>query len=110
MDPIQAQVDAFNARDLDAFLAVYADDAVLEGPDGAVMMRGHEQMRAFYCPLFAQSPDLHAEIPSRIRVGTFVIDEEWTTGFVMAGFPTEVHAAVVYRLDGERIAYARLLM
>lgn len=110
MDPVQAQVDAFNARDVDAFLAAYAPDAVIEGPDGAVMMGGHEPMRAFYGQLFDLSPDLHVEIPTRIRVGAFVIDEEQTTGFVLEGFPTEIHAAVLYRLDGERIAYARLLM
>jgi len=110
MDPVQTQVDAFNARDVDAFLACYAPDVVIEGADGTVMMRGHDQLRAMYSQLFAQSPDLHVEIPSRIRVGAYVIDEEQATGFVFEGFPPELHVAVVYRLDGERIAQVRLLM
>jgi hypothetical protein len=110
MDPVQAQVDAFNARDVDAFLACYAPDVVIEGADGTVMMRGHEQMRASYSQLFAQSPDLHVEIAQRIGVGAFVINEELATGFVFAGFPTELHVAAMYRLDGEQIAQVRLLM
>jgi hypothetical protein len=110
MDPMQAQLDAFNNRDLEAFLACYAPDVVIEGPDGSVMMRGQEQMRAMYGQLFAQSPSLHCEITRRIRVGSYAIDEEHTTGFVFAGFPEELHAAVVCRLEEERIAHMRLLM
>lgn len=110
MDPMQAQLDAFNNRDLDAFLACYAPDVVIEGPDGAVLMRGHEQMRAMYGQLFAQSPALHCAVSGRIRVGHYAIDEEHTTGFVFEGYPTEMHAAVICRLDGERIAHVHLLM
>jgi hypothetical protein len=108
--PVQAQLDAFNNRDLDAFLVCYAPDVVIEGPDGAPMMHGHDEMRAMYGQLFAQSPALHCEVPSRIRVGQYAIDEEHTTGFVFAGFPEELHAAVVCRLENDRIAWMRLLM
>ena len=110
MDPMQAQLDAFNNRDLEAFLTCYAPDVVIEGPDGAPMMRGHDEMRAFYGRLFAQSAALHCEIPSRIRVGSFAIDEERTTGVVLEGFPSEIHAAVVCRLENGRIAWMRILM
>jgi len=110
MDTMQAQLDAFNTRDLEAFIACYAPDVIIEGADGAVMMRGHEELRAMYGQLFAQSPELHCEVTSRIRVGAYAIDEEHTTGFVFAGFPTELHVAVVCRLDGGRIAHLRLLM
>jgi hypothetical protein len=74
------------------------------------MARGHEAMRAMYAPLFAQSPDLHVEIPQRIRVGAYVIDEEALTGFILTGFPSEVHAAAVYRVEGTAIVHVRLLM
>jgi hypothetical protein len=65
-DPEQvfrAQVAAFNARDLDAFLATYAPDTELHGllPDRVV--RGHDEMREIYRERFAQSP-LHCEIPA----------------------------------------------
>jgi hypothetical protein len=67
-------------------------------------------MRAVYGQLFAQSPKLHCEIRQRICVGPYVVDEEEITGFHFAGFPTEVHAAAVYRVERGRIVHVRGLM
>jgi hypothetical protein len=39
-DPVQQQIDAYNDRDLEGFLAVYAEDAVLEDGRGNVMAPG----------------------------------------------------------------------
>ena len=107
---VAAQVDAYNARDLDRFLECYSPDAVIEDGSGQVLMRGREAMRGVYRQLFAQSPQLHCEIRQRICVGSYVIDEEAITGFHLAGFPTELHAACVYRVEGDHIEYARGLM
>ena len=52
--------------------------------------RGHDGIRALYGALFAQSPDLHAEIVNRIRVGEYVIDEERTRGINFDGFPAGI--------------------
>ena len=110
MDAVRRQLEAFNNRDLQGFLAAYAPDATIEDGAGNVLMRGHDGMRALYGPLFAQSPDLRAEVTNRIAVGEYVIDEERTTGFVFPGYPTELHAAIVYRLADDRIAQVRMLM
>jgi len=107
---VAAQVDAYNARDLDRFLECYSPDAVIEDGSGQVLLRGREAMRPVYGQLFAQSPELHCEIRQRIRVGPYVVDEEAITGFHLAGFPTEVHAAAVYRVEGDRIVHVRGLM
>ena len=56
-----------------------------------------------YGELFEQSPELHAEIRNRIEVGPVVIDEEYVTGFVLAGMPSEIHVAAVYRLGDDLI-------
>ena len=109
-DVVEAQLDAYNARDLERFLDCYAPDAAIEDGTGQVMMRGREAMRIFYGQVFAQSPDLHCEIRQRIRVGQYVVDEEAITGLHFAGFPTEVHGVAVYRVEGDRIAHVRLLM
>jgi uncharacterized protein (TIGR02246 family) len=106
-DVVAAQVDAYNARDLERFLECYAPDAVLEDADGHVFLRGREAMRPVYRQLFEQSPELHCKIQQRICVGCYVIDEEAITGFHLAGFPTELHAACVYRVEGGYIIYAR---
>lgn len=107
---VTAQVDAYNARDLDRFLECYSPDAVIEDGSGRVLMRGRETMRGAYRQLFAQSPDLHCQIRQRICVGPYVVDEEVITGFHLAGFPTEVHAAAVYRVEGDSIVHVRGLM
>ena len=57
-DPVERQVDAYNRRDIDAFLACYAPDAVIEDATGTVVMRGHDAMRAAYNDLFRASPNL----------------------------------------------------
>jgi hypothetical protein len=104
------QVTAYNDRDLERFLSFYAADAVIEDGEGNVMMRGHDQMRDIYGQMFAGSPDLHVDVPTRIDVGTWVIDEEQVRGLNAPGLPSEVHAAVVYQVIDGKIARARLLL
>lgn len=98
---IDRQIDAYNRRDPDAFVACYAPDATVVQPDGSTLASGHQQIRERDGELFAASPNLRAEIANRIVVGAVVIDEERVTGFVLPGMPSEIHAAVVYRVvDG----------
>ena len=52
-----------------AFTAFYRSDATLVGPDGNVIMEGREAINAMYAQLFAQSPDLHVDVTSRMTVG-----------------------------------------
>jgi hypothetical protein len=42
MDPVQAQVDAYNARDIDAFLAAYAENVVISDSGGRPILAGPE--------------------------------------------------------------------
>jgi hypothetical protein len=72
-------------------------------------MDGAAALRATYGALFANSPALRAEVPTRIRVGEFVIDEERVTGLNLPDLPPEMHAAVVYRVRDGRVAHVRVL-
>jgi hypothetical protein len=110
MDPIEAQFAAANERDLDRFAAAYVDDIVIEDGTGQVLVRGQAELRTLYGRLFAQSPQLHGEVVSRIRVGEYAVDEERITGANLEGWPTEIHSAVVYRLSGGKIVYARIMI
>jgi steroid delta-isomerase len=47
-DALQAYVDALNARDTEAVVALYADDATLEDPVGAEPLRGRAAIAEFY--------------------------------------------------------------
>jgi uncharacterized protein (TIGR02246 family) len=106
---VQAQVDAFNDRDLDRFLGFYASDVLIVDGMGNQMMKGHEGMRPFYGKLFEQSPKLYVKIPARILLEHHIIDEEQITGVNLDGFPTELHSAVVYRITGGKIVHVQLL-
>jgi hypothetical protein len=106
-DPVEAQLLAYNARDVDAFMACYTDDCVVEDPDGTRMMAGHAQMRERYTALFSGSPNLHCTLVSRIRVGPHVMDEERITGRLATPPGETRHAVAVYKLQGDKICHVR---
>ena len=77
----QAQLDAYNARDVDAFLAPYHDQVELfRLPGDERFARGHAEMRAIYSELFASAPELCCRLITRIAHERFVIDHEDVTG------------------------------
>ena len=105
MDAVEKQVEAFNARDLDALVACYTREAVIEDADGGVQM-GRDEIRKSYGELFESRPNLRAEILSRIRVGSYVVDEEEVSGLTDGDF----HAIAIYTLDhGGFIGRVRVL-
>lgn len=103
-DVIDAQLAAFRDRDLDRYMATYADDAVIRDFRGAVIMASPAVMREMYGQLFAASPDLNVDIPSRIEVRDYVVDEEHLSGFNMPGYPAEFSAIVTYWVKDGKIS------
>ncbi len=95
VDAVEKQVVAFNARDVDAFVACYTREAVIEDADGGVQMSGSDEIRKGYGELFESRPNLRVEIVSRIRVGSYVVDEEEVSGLTDGDF----HAIAIYTLD-----------
>lgn len=73
---IQRQLDAYNNQNIDAFMACYADDAVLAGLNGDVTHRGAEAIRKRHEEMFYEFPKNHAKLANRIDLGTTVIDHE----------------------------------
>lgn len=61
---VQRQLDAYNARDLDAWLTTYAPAAQQLDLTGRLLATGHEQIRARMQVRFAE-PDLHAQLLQR---------------------------------------------
>ncbi|MDQ4123894.1 MAG: amidohydrolase family protein [Acidobacteriota bacterium] len=80
-DIVQQQVNAYNARDLEAFVATYSPNIKLYTHPDTLRGSGHEEMRKQYGDLFKRIPKLHCEIVNRIVMGNFVIDQERVTGF-----------------------------
>jgi hypothetical protein len=106
-DPVERQVEAYNRRDLDAFLDCYSPGVVIEDATGNVLMQGHDALAAAYGELFSESPELHADIKTRIRVGDYVIDEEVVTGRRRSA--EAVRVAVIYHLAADVIDRVRMI-
>ena len=73
----QRQIETFNRRDLDGFMALYADDAVLyEFPSGKVLATGKAAIRARYAPIFSGPKLGPVRVEPRVVNGAFVVDNE----------------------------------
>lgn len=101
---VQRQFEAYNARDLDAMLATYAEDAQqFEHPDKLVA-RGAAKIRARFAVRFAE-PNLHATLLHRIVLEDLVIDHERVTRTFPEG-PGTVEIVAMYEVKAGRIARA----
>lgn len=76
IDVVQRQLEAYNAQDLEAFLATYAPDCAICDLNGAATQSGREEIRARYSAMFAQYPQNKARLVSRMALGDVVIDQE----------------------------------
>ena len=101
---VQAQLDAYNARDLDALMATYAPDAQQFALHGALLAEGHAQIRPRYEARFVE-PDLQARLLSRTVMGNIVTDLEVVTRNFPEGKGT-VEMLCVYEVIDGRIARA----
>jgi uncharacterized protein (TIGR02246 family) len=106
---VDAQIDAYRAKDVERFLSHYADDVSVVMFDGTVMFGSKDAMRVAYGKLFADSPDLQVTIAGRVTAGEFVVDEEHLSGFHFGDMPTEMTAVAIYRVTDGKIARMMLL-
>ncbi len=105
-DAVEREVDAFNLRDVDLFVACYAESVVVEDGEGNVLMSGRGELRDSYGAMFEKSPNLRATISSRVRVGSYVVDEQRVTGLA----EHEIHGVAIYRLDGDGLIDRLLIL
>ena len=75
---VQAQLDAYNAKDIERLLSTYAPDAEQYLLHGERLAKGREEMRARFLARFAE-PHLQARLLSRTVIGNVVVDLESIT-------------------------------
>lgn len=93
---VDRQVDAYNARDVDAFAACYAENIVIvDAAAQAELTHGRAQLAEQYGRWFERNPQLHVEVVSRIEIDSFVIDAERVTGTPDG----DIHAVAIYHVD-----------
>jgi len=99
-DPVQRQLDAYNAHDLERFVAEYTDDVeVFVPPAVEPVLAGKAAFAAHYAAHRFTLPDLHAQVVARMVAGAIVVDHERVTGLTDA----VVEAIAVYRIVDGRI-------
>lgn len=95
---------AFNARDIEALVALFAadyDSVQPAHPDRA--FSGREQVRENWSAIFAGVPDFRAEL-----VGTCAEGESVWSEWRWRGTQLEMAGVIVMGIRDERIAWARL--
>ena len=97
-DLAQRQLNAYNFRNIDAFLEPYADDVEVYQYPEKLLYTGKETMRKQYSSMFENTPDLHCELKERIVQGNIVIDKE------RVQFGNEIIEAVaIYHIENNKI-------
>ncbi|NWK76816.1 nuclear transport factor 2 family protein [Aquitalea sp. LB_tupeE] len=101
---VQRQLDAYNARDLVAWLATYAEDACQYQHPATLLARGHAEIRQRAIARFAE-PDLHARLLHRQVLGQVVIDHEMVRRNFAEG-PGQIELLCLYTVEAGKISSA----
>ncbi len=102
--PVQKQLDAYNARDIDAFMQGWAEDCrYYEFPD-RLLASGATEIRERHVARFRE-PNLFGRLLKRMAVGNLVVDHETVTRTFPEG-PGEVDVIAIYEVEGGKIVRA----
>jgi hypothetical protein len=101
---VQRQLDAYNAKNLNAWLSTYAVDAKQFELGGNLLAQGHDEIRARTAPRFTE-PDLQAVLLKRVVMGNVVIDHEDVVRTFPEG-PGRVELVCVYVVEQGKIQSA----
>lgn len=97
----QQQLDAYNARDIEAFMEPYSDSLEIYNFPNQLNGKGKENIKPGYAAMFERSPNLHCELVNRIVLGNTVIDQEKVTGIPGVEL---LEAIAIYKIENGKIA------
>jgi putative hydrolases of HD superfamily len=101
---VQRQLDAYNARDIDAFMPCWTDDCqCYEFPD-RLLVAGHAQLRQRHVERF-QDVALHGKLIQRMTLDDLVVDREIVTRTFPQG-QGEIDVIAMYQLQDGKISKA----
>ena len=103
---VQRQVELFNLRNLDQFMGLFEEDAlVMDGWTGEVIARGGTEIRPRYEKRF-QTP-VDCQFIGRLALGNVVVDREVITG-LPGGESVQCLAAYTVNVQKARISQCLL--
>lgn len=105
---VQKQLDAYNARDIEAFMEVWAEDAQYYAHPSTLLADGAAAIRERHVLRF-QEPNLHGLLVKRVVLGNTVVDYEKVTRTFPEG-PGRLHVVAIYEVTGDRISKAWFLI
>ena len=107
MDPVtvvQRQLDAYNAHDIDALMATYAEEIELFEHPAKLLANGAAQVRERQGARL-QERNLHAALNSRRVMGNVVVDQETVTRTFPEG-PGRIELMAIYEVEQGKIVKA----
>ena len=97
---VQQQLDAYNKRDIEAFLEPYSDSVKVYNFPDDFRFQGKETMRKGYSGMFDNMPDLNAQVLKRQALGNVVIDHEKV---LFTKDRPELEVLVLYKIVANKI-------
>ena len=101
---VQAQLDAYNLHDLDAWLNTYSENAEQFLLHAGELAKGHEAIRRRMDGRFKDTK-LHAQLIHRIAMENIVVDHELITRTFPDG-PGTVEMVCIYEVNAGKITKA----
>ncbi|WP_373495191.1 nuclear transport factor 2 family protein [Aquiflexum sp.] len=97
----QEQLEAYNKRDIEAFVLPYAANVKVFNFPSELLYEGRENMYELYGRMFARTPELHCKLVNRMVMGNTVIDQEEVT--ITKNEPP-MRAIAIYKIKDGKIA------
>ena len=101
---VQQQLEAYNARDIDAFMQWWAEDCCYYGFPDQLLAKGAAEIRERHLVRFREA-NLHGRLIKRSCVDDLVIDQEVVTRSFPEG-PGEVDVIAIYQVESGKISKA----
>ena len=101
---VQRQLDAFNAKDLAALMATYAENAEQFEHPSKLLASGAAEIRSRF-EVRLKEPNLHAQLVKRMVCGNTVIDQEIVTRTFPEG-TGRIELVAIYEVKSDQIAKA----
>ena len=101
---VRRQLDAYNAKDIEAFMNCWAEDAQFFAFPSDLLAEGAQQIRDRHVVRFRE-PDLFGKLIHRMNVGNLVVDREVVTRNFPEGLG-RVDVMAIYEVADGKIAKA----
>ncbi|KAB2951156.1 MAG: steroid delta-isomerase [Rhizobiaceae bacterium] len=101
---VQGQLEAYNARDVEAFMTFWADDARMYEHPSKLLASGASEIRERHVARFAEA-NLHGKLINRMVQGGWVIDQELVTRTFPEG-PGTIEVIAIYEVGDGKIVNA----